>query len=89
MDEDYSNLCNSEICRLCAEENPNGSKLYENLNEEIDINKLINRYLPLKVSFLPLKSSTFDFRQTKKKSKLDPFRSLKKNKHFDQVVPFL
>lgn len=36
----------SSLCRLCAEENPNGIPLFE---EESEIRNLINKYLPLKV----------------------------------------
>lgn len=42
-------LYNSPICRLCAEENTNGTNLYGNDDDEIDISLLINRYLPIKV----------------------------------------
>lgn len=43
-------LYNSQICRLCGEENTNGTNLYGNEDDEIDISLLINRYLPIKVS---------------------------------------
>lgn len=45
-------LYNSQICRLCGEENTNGTNLYGNEDDEIDISLLINRYLPIKVQFL-------------------------------------
>lgn len=43
-------LYNSQICRLCGEENLNGTNLYGNEDDEIDISLLINRYLPIKVN---------------------------------------
>lgn len=42
-------LYNSQICRLCGEANTNGTNLYGNEDDEIDISLLINRYLPIKV----------------------------------------
>lgn len=47
-----SHLCNSKICRLCGEISQNGIKLFT--SHERDVSQLINRYLPLKVSFATL-----------------------------------
>lgn len=45
-------LYNSTICRLCGENNINGEFLYTFENEESDLSSMINRYLPIKVSYV-------------------------------------
>lgn len=42
-------LYNSGICRLCAEENENGTLLYSAEECEQNLSDLINTYLPIKV----------------------------------------
>uniref|UniRef100_A0A1B6CQM4 Protein krueppel n=2 Tax=Clastoptera arizonana TaxID=38151 RepID=A0A1B6CQM4_9HEMI len=43
-------LYDSTICRFCAEDNTNGVFIFEKENQEIDLEKLINKYLPFKVN---------------------------------------
>lgn len=42
-------LYNSNICRLCAEENTNGTQIFANVENGLNIAYLINRYLPIQV----------------------------------------
>lgn len=42
-------LCDSIYCRLCAEENSNGTYLFSNEENPDNLSQLVNRYLPLKV----------------------------------------
>lgn len=42
-------LHQSNICRLCAENNPNGVLLFDNSEPDSDLSSLINQYLPFKV----------------------------------------
>lgn len=42
-------LCDAFLCRLCGEENKNGTNLYEFEENKQDLSQLINKYLPLKV----------------------------------------
>ncbi|CAH4011725.1 unnamed protein product [Pieris brassicae] len=43
-------LYNSTVCRLCGEENDNGTLLYTNEEYNQELSETINKYLPLKVS---------------------------------------
>lgn len=43
-------LCDSNVCRLCAEENANGTCLFGLEENGEDLSRLVNKYLPLKVS---------------------------------------
>ncbi|CAK1544315.1 unnamed protein product [Leptosia nina] len=43
-------LYNSSVCRLCGEENDNGTLLYTDDENNQTLNEIINTYLPLKVS---------------------------------------
>lgn len=43
-------LYNSTVCRLCAEENDNGTFLYSTEENNENISDLVNAYLPIKVS---------------------------------------
>ncbi|XP_047514227.1 zinc finger and BTB domain-containing protein 24-like isoform X7 [Pieris napi] len=43
-------LYNSTVCRLCGEENDNGTLLYTNEEYNQELSETINTYLPLKVS---------------------------------------
>lgn len=51
---DTINLYDSKICRLCAEDNPNGVSIYDKISQDIDLEKIINKYLPFKVSRLEM-----------------------------------
>lgn len=42
-------LYNSTVCRLCGEENDNGTLLYSNEENNQNLSEIINTYLPLKV----------------------------------------
>ncbi|XP_025835405.1 zinc finger protein 37-like [Agrilus planipennis] len=42
-------LYDSYLCRLCANENLNGTKIFPKNENESDLSQLINKYLPLKV----------------------------------------
>lgn len=42
-------LYNSTVCRLCGEENDNGTLLYSSEENNQNLGELINTYLPLKV----------------------------------------
>lgn len=44
-------LYNSTVCRLCGEENDNGTLLYTNDDNNQELSEIINTYLPLKVRF--------------------------------------
>lgn len=50
-------LVDSLICRLCGEENINGTSLFNRDENEPDLSTTVNRYLPLKVNIFP--STTF------------------------------
>nr|XP_026489304.1 zinc finger and SCAN domain-containing protein 2-like isoform X1 [Vanessa tameamea] len=43
-------LYNSTVCRLCGEENDNGTLLYSSEENNQNLSEIINSYLPLKVS---------------------------------------
>lgn len=43
-------LYNSTFCRLCGEENSNGSNLFISNKNDADIVSMINHYLPIKVN---------------------------------------
>uniref|UniRef100_A0A2H1V658 SFRICE_004289 n=1 Tax=Spodoptera frugiperda TaxID=7108 RepID=A0A2H1V658_SPOFR len=43
-------LYNSNVCRLCGEENDNGTLLYSNEENNQNLFEVINTYLPIKVS---------------------------------------
>ncbi|CAG9784123.1 unnamed protein product [Diatraea saccharalis] len=43
-------LYNSTVCRLCGEENDNGTFLYSSEENNQNLSELINTYLPIKVS---------------------------------------
>lgn len=45
-------LYNSAVCRLCGEENENGTLLYSPAENEEDLCALINTYMPLKVQII-------------------------------------
>lgn len=47
-------LVDSIICRLCGEENINGTQLFNNDENEPDLSTTINRYLPIKVTIFKL-----------------------------------
>ncbi|KAJ8960897.1 hypothetical protein NQ318_020196 [Aromia moschata] len=47
--ETTKSLCDSFYCRLCAEENKNGTHLFTNEENSDDLSLTINRYLPIKV----------------------------------------
>ncbi|XP_017769673.1 PREDICTED: zinc finger protein 271-like [Nicrophorus vespilloides] len=42
-------LCDSTICRLCGEENENGTVLFEQDESKENLSDLVNKYLPIKV----------------------------------------
>ncbi|KAK5646668.1 hypothetical protein RI129_005132 [Pyrocoelia pectoralis] len=42
-------LCDSNFCRLCAQENKNSTSLFPHNENEQDLSQLVNKYLPLKV----------------------------------------
>ncbi|CAH1369186.1 zinc finger protein 271-like [Tenebrio molitor] len=42
-------ICEMSICRLCGEENVNGTELFSTKENEPDLSELVNKYLPLKV----------------------------------------
>ncbi|KAJ8921027.1 hypothetical protein NQ315_015823 [Exocentrus adspersus] len=46
-----SKLCDSFYCRLCAEENKNGTNLFstDENSDNYNLSQLVNRYLPLKI----------------------------------------
>lgn len=43
-------LYNSNVCRLCGEENDNGTLLYLCEENNQDLSEVINTYLPIKVT---------------------------------------
>lgn len=43
-------LCDSFVCRLCAEENQHGTNLFPTEDDDPDLSELVNRYLPIKAS---------------------------------------
>ncbi|GJQ80881.1 hypothetical protein Trydic_g14139 [Trypoxylus dichotomus] len=47
--EDGTLLCDAFLCRLCGEENKNGTNLYVLEENKQDLSQLINKYLPLRV----------------------------------------
>lgn len=42
-------LYNSNVCRLCGEENDNGTLLYSSEENNQNLSEVINTYLPIKV----------------------------------------
>lgn len=48
--DDQVLLVDSIICRLCAEDNINGTPLFCNSENEIDLSTTVNSYLPIKVT---------------------------------------
>lgn len=42
-------LYNSTVCRLCGEENDNGTLLYSSDENRPNLSEVINTYLPIKV----------------------------------------
>ncbi|XP_044267223.1 zinc finger protein 271-like isoform X2 [Tribolium madens] len=42
-------ICEMSLCRLCGEENVNGTELFPTRENEPDLSQLVNRYLPLKI----------------------------------------
>ncbi|RZC14267.1 zinc finger protein 271-like, partial [Asbolus verrucosus] len=42
-------ICDMFLCRLCGEENKNGTELFPAQENEPDLSELVNKYLPLKV----------------------------------------
>ena len=50
--EPKTTLYDSKVCRLCGEKNDNGRPLFRDCdaNDECEVSKLINQYLPVKVS---------------------------------------
>lgn len=62
--EDGTLLCDTFLCRLCGEENKNGSNLYELEENKQELSQLVNKYLPLKVrifNYLTSYSTQLDF----------------------------
>lgn len=53
-------LCDSCYCRLCAEENKNGTYLFSQEENSQNLSKLINKYLPLKVIYFKYFSIQFE-----------------------------
>lgn len=47
--DDQVLLADSIICRLCAEENVNGTSLFSTTENDPDLCSTVNHYLPLKV----------------------------------------
>lgn len=43
-------LCDSFVCRLCAEENKHGTNLFPVEENDQDLSQLVNKYLPIKAS---------------------------------------
>lgn len=54
-------LYNSTVCRLCGEENDNGTLLYSGEENSQNLSDLINTYLPLKVKYI-FYCDCFDFK---------------------------
>lgn len=44
-------LYNSTVCRLCGEENDNGTLLYSGEENNQNLSDVINTYLPIKVQY--------------------------------------
>lgn len=53
-------LYNSTVCRLCGEENDNGTLLYSCEENNQSLCEIINTYLPIKVKSLELICGCFD-----------------------------
>lgn len=48
-------LYNSTVCRLCGEENDNGTVLYVLEDNNTSLSEIVNTYLPIKVIAFTLK----------------------------------
>ncbi|XP_063903188.1 zinc finger protein 271-like isoform X2 [Zophobas morio] len=42
-------ICEMSLCRLCGQENVNGTELFPTTENETDLSELVNKYLPLKI----------------------------------------